>query len=71
MRRHLVKAQQKEDILGVKNFLTRFMSKIDVAYKTAHMYYTYPIDDLKLLNDNGQIWGHLENSEFNSEFSLL
>jgi hypothetical protein len=42
----------------VKNFLTRFVSKIDVAYKTAHMHYTYPIDDLKLLNDNGQIWGH-------------
>jgi hypothetical protein len=27
-------AQEKEDILGVKNFLTRFVSKIDVDYKT-------------------------------------
>lgn len=57
-RKHLVDAQQKEDILGVKNFLTRFVSKIDVGYKTAHMHYTYPIDDLKHLNNSGTLWGH-------------
>jgi hypothetical protein len=70
-RRHLVETQQKEDILGMKSFLTRFVSKIEVGYKTAHMYYTYPIDDLIHLNGSGQLWGHFENSEYNSEFSLL
>jgi hypothetical protein len=29
------------------------------------------IDDLTHLNDSGQLWGHLENSELSSEFSLL
>ena len=57
-RKHLVDAQQKEDILGVKNFLTRFVSKIEVGYKTAHMHYTYPLDDLKHLNSSGSLWGH-------------
>ena len=57
-RRHLVQAQQKQDILRVKNFLTRFVSKIVMGYKPAHMHYTYPIDDLIHLNNSGQLWGH-------------
>ena len=64
-RKHLVDAQEKEDILGVKNFLTRFVSKIDVGYKTAHMHYTYPLDDLKHLNSSGSLWGHLSLSVLN------
>jgi hypothetical protein len=70
-----VEAQQKEDILGMKNFLTRFVSKIEVGYKTAHMYYTYPIDDLTHLNSNGQLWGHLykrdENRRDDRRFSFI
>jgi hypothetical protein len=55
-RRHLVEAQQKEDILGVKNFLTRFVSKIKVGYKAAHMHYTYSIDDLIHLTKVDTLW---------------
>ena len=57
-RKHLVDAQEKEDILGVKNFLTRFVSKIEVDYHTARLFYTYPIDDLKSLKDDFTAWGH-------------
>jgi site-specific DNA recombinase len=58
-RTRLVDAQQKDDILGMKYFLTRFVSKIEVDYHTARLFYTYPIDDLKSLKDDFTAWGHL------------
>lgn len=57
-RTRLVEAQQKEDTLGVKHFLTRFVSKIEVGYHMARLFYTYPIDDLLSLNDGFTSWGH-------------
>ena len=69
-RTRLADAQQTDDILGMKYFLTRFVSKIEVDYHTARLFYTYPIDDLNSLMHDVMSWGHLENSEFSSEFSL-
>jgi len=39
----LVDAQRKGDILVVKNFLTRFFSKIEVGYLMVRLFYTYPV----------------------------
>jgi hypothetical protein len=52
-----------EDILGVKNFLTRFVSKIEVGYHMTRMFYTYPIDDLLYLNENTTTLGAHEPNE--------
>jgi DNA invertase Pin-like site-specific DNA recombinase len=57
-RTRLVEAQQKDDILGMKYFLTRFVSKIEVDYHTARLFYTYPIDDLNSLINSAISWGH-------------
>ena len=57
-RKRLVEAQLKEDIIGMKYFLSRFVSKIEVDYHTARLFYTYPIDDLKSLKDDFTAWGH-------------
>ncbi len=41
----------------VKKSKPSSVSKIEVGYKTAHMYYTYPIDDLIHLNSIRQLGG--------------
>jgi hypothetical protein len=58
-RTHLVEAQQKDDILGMKYFLTRFVSKIEADYHTARLFYTYPIDDLNSFMHDVMSWGYL------------
>jgi site-specific DNA recombinase len=42
----LAEMTEMGDILAVKNYLKRFVAKVELGYNTARIWYTYPIDAL-------------------------
>jgi DNA invertase Pin-like site-specific DNA recombinase len=48
--------RQGEDTRGLRNFLSRFVSKVELGYNRAVIWYTYPISNT--LDDTVPGWGH-------------
>jgi len=44
-RNQIVGTVKSGDISNIKNLLNRFISRIDIGYKKANIWYTYPMSD--------------------------
>jgi site-specific DNA recombinase len=57
-RNEIIEAQRDDNVRFLKNALLRFVSKVELGYNQAKIWYTYPLSDLDTFKLGQGAWGH-------------